>query len=230
MRVSPVYRFPLHSVVTLPPLPLLTTTTTRFLSDIFRGWLSQKTPHSFFTSTVSVLKWTIFCRLLTKDHPAVSESDRCLCNETYSFVCVCVCLWAVCFRLLLQASTDIGYLLERGVPDSVCTCVIVTGEPSAIKRHQNICWTVSTQGRGVGGCMNIQLALVPLSPYNLLTILEQSWRAWGRISFSPRHSPTRLWISGRELQTQDRQRAWKVLQEHGEWNLPRQRCSMFNPH
>lgn len=89
MRVSPVYRFPLHSVVTLPPLPLLTTTTTRFLSDIFRGWLSQKTPHSFFTS---VLKWTIFCRLLTKDHPAVSESDRCLCNETYSFVCACVCV------------------------------------------------------------------------------------------------------------------------------------------
>lgn len=95
MRVSPVYRFPLHSVVTLPPLPLLTTTTTRFLSDIFRGWLSQKTPHSFFTSTVSVLKWTIFCRLLTKDHPAVSESDRCLCNETYSFVCVCVSLGSV---------------------------------------------------------------------------------------------------------------------------------------
>lgn len=33
-----------------------------------------------------------------------------------------MCLWAVCFRLLLQASTDIGYLLERSVPDSVYVC------------------------------------------------------------------------------------------------------------
>ena len=89
------------------------------------------------------------------------------------FLLVCVCLWAVCFSLLLRASADIGNLSEKSAPDSVCVCVCVCDSGGRIRRYKKTSKHLLGSIKP-GGRMKIQLVLVPLSPCSLLTILKQS--------------------------------------------------------
>lgn len=124
-----------------------------FLNDIFWGLPSQKTPSRILESNgwwrgalLACLSVLVVINISQLNTPLSLSQTDVFRGKHVSF-CVSVCLRAVCFSLLLQAIADIGYLSERSAPDCLCegVCVIVVGEPSAIKRHQNICRTVSRQ-------------------------------------------------------------------------------------
>lgn len=95
-----------------------------------------------FLVHLSVWKWFILCCLVTKEQASVLESDRC--HKSVS-LCVSVCLW-VAFYFVVSGK-QWHWILTRDMSSRFCVCVnvIVAGEPSAIKRHQNLCRTQSRQ-------------------------------------------------------------------------------------
>lgn len=60
-----------------------------------------------------------------------------------SCMCMCVCMLRGSVFRLFPVQTPDSY--QREALQVVCTCACMSGGPSAIKRHQNICPTVSRQ-------------------------------------------------------------------------------------
>lgn len=173
-----------------------------------------------FLVHLSVWKWFIFCRLITKERASVLELDRC--HKSLSF-CVSDCLW-VAFYFVVSGK-QWHWILTRGMSSRFCVCERDSGRRAL--RYKKTSKPLSDTVKA-GGHMNIQLVLVLPSPYSLLTILEQSWRA--RTPRLPTTGPQ--WKNiGQNLQTQLRLSVKMAIEtEHRAWSIMASNILMKTSH